>query len=335
MVDARIKNKHDRKRLVRKSKKREVCPSTPLRTKFSTALRKERTMTAREWFQKAQDENFAIGAFNCDSLDIFKAVCTAAQKEKSPVILEFSEGEVEYFGIKNIVDLVKNARDEYAVPLLLNLDHAKEVKRCLEAIEVGFDLIHFDGSGLSFEENIAKTKEVVDAAHKKNLTVEGEINCLPGSSVVHGEEIDMEEVKRSYTEPQKAAKFIAETGVDIFAAVFGNVHGTYPTQPDLDIDLLKKVANSVPNTFLSMHGGSGIPQGQVKEAIETGGIVKVNVNTEIRKAFVDALVQKTSEEPRQYTYYKMADDLVGAVAAVVEGKIDIFGSGGKADIIDK
>lgn len=288
-------------------------------------------MTARDWFERAERESFAIGAFNVDSLDIFKAVCLAGQRKKSPVIAEFSQGEVEYFGLKNIVDLVKNAKEDYGVPILLNLDHAKDVDDCLEAVEAGFDLVHFDGSALSFEENVTKTKEVVDAAHKANLTVEGEINCLPGSSAVHGEEIDVEEVKKSFTDPSKAAKFVEETGVDIFAAVFGNVHGTFPNQPDLDIELIGKVSKAIPNTFLSMHGGSGIPADQVKEAVKVGGIVKVNINTEIRQAFVDALATKVSEEPRQYTYYKIADDLVGAVAAVVEGKIEVFGSGGKAD----
>ena len=286
-------------------------------------------MTAKEWFERAQKEGWAIGAFNVDSLDIFKAVCLAAQRKKSPVILEFSQGEVEYFGIRNIVDLINNAREEYAVPILLNLDHAKKVADCLEAIEAGFDLIHFDGSELPFNENISGTKEVVTAAHAKDLIVEGEINGVPGSSSVHGEDLDLKKIKESYTRPEKAVEFVETTKVDIFAAVFGNVHGTFPTQPGVDLGLLGKIAKEGPGTFLSMYGGSGVAADRVREAIGKGGIVKVNVNTELRQAFVDALAEKTSEEPRQYTYYKMANDLIGAVAAVVEGKIDVFGSGGK------
>src|SRR3989338_9559357 len=112
-------------------------------------------MTAREWFTRAQKENFAIGAFNVDNLDIFKAICSAAQKKRSPVMVEFSPGEVGYFGLDNIVDLVANAREHFDIPILLNLDHAKKVEDCLAALrlrsgsgdsEVGFDLIHFDGS---------------------------------------------------------------------------------------------------------------------------------------------------------------------------------------------
>src|SRR3989304_2219650 len=111
-------------------------------------------MTAKEWFEKARREKFAIGAFNVDSLDIFKAVMVAAQKKKSPVMVEFSPGEIKYFGLKNVVDMVVNAREEYKIPILLNLDHGKPVDLCMEAIEQpGFDNIHFDGSDLDLKEN--------------------------------------------------------------------------------------------------------------------------------------------------------------------------------------
>ena len=194
-------------------------------------------MTAREWFQKAQAENFAIGAFNVDNLDIFKAICEAGKKKKSPVMLEFSQGEVDYFGLENIVDLVENARKEYGIPILLNLDHAKKVEDCIAALEVGgptsgsdlrcrgrsdsrrsstlrshsglrlrgrsdsrrssrFDDIHYDGSELSFEQNVANTKKVIEAAHPKDLLVEGEIDKVSGSSEVHTDQVDLEELKK-------------------------------------------------------------------------------------------------------------------------------------------
>jgi len=286
-------------------------------------------MTLRDWFDRAKRENFAIGAFNVDSFDIFKAICQAAEKTKSPVIVEFSPGEEEYFGLKNIADFCKNAREEISAPIFLNLDHAKEVDNCLEAIERGFNMVHFDGSDLPFGENVLRVKEIVQAAHGKDVIVEGEINKVSGASQVHDEELDLATVKKSYTKPDEAGDFVVQTGVDIFAPVFGNVHGIFPNQPPLDFEILKKIRELVPNTFLSMHGGSGIPEEQVKEAISVGGIVKVNINTELRQAFIDSLGEKTSEEPTQYTYYKMTDDIVGAVAAVVEAKIGVLGSGGK------
>jgi len=286
-------------------------------------------MTLRDWFEKAKNEQFAIGAFNVDSFDIFKAICEGAERTKSPVIVEFSSGEAEYFGLKNIADLVKNAREETSVPIFLNLDHAKEVDSCLEAIERGFNMVHFDGSDLPLGENVLRVKEIVQAAHKKDVMVEGEINKVSGASEVHDEELDLAIIKKSHTKPAEAGDFVVQTGVDIFAPVFGNVHGIFPTEPDLDFEILKKIRELVPNTFLSLHGGSGIPKEQVKEAITVGGIVKVNVNTELRQAYIDSLGEKTSEKPTQYTYYKMADDIMGAVAAVVESKIGVLESGKK------
>lgn len=287
-------------------------------------------MTAREWFQKAKKESFAIGAFNVDSLDIFKAVMMAAQNKKSPVMVEFSPGEVKYFGLRNVVDLVVNAREEYKIPILLNLDHGKPIDLCVEAIgQPGFDDVHFDGSDLDFSENVKLTKGVVETAHKKGLLVEGEIDKISGSSEKHDQNIDFEQLKSSYTKPENAAKFVSETGVDILATVFGNIHGTFPTQPDLDINLLRRISQAVPDTFLSMHGGSGIPADQVKEAIKEGGIVKVNVNTELRIAYKDALSEELGENPNQYKVYELTPDIITAVASVVEQKIEVFGSAGK------
>lgn len=287
-------------------------------------------ISAKDWFSKAQKEGFAIGAFNVDNMDIFKAVCLAGKNKKSPVMLEFSQGEVSYFGLKNIVDLTINAREEYGIPILLNLDHSKNVDDCIAAVEqAGFDDVHFDGSGLPFEENVQGTKKVVDSAHKKGLLVEGEIDRIAGSSEVHEEELDIKLLKESYTDPKKAAEFIKETNADILATVFGNVHGTFPVQPDLDIALLERIREAVPQTHLSLHGGSGIPADQVKEAIRVGKIVKVNVNTEIRKAYRDGISEKMTEEPEEYASYKLTSDVIMAVAAVVEAKMDVFGSAGK------
>src|SRR4030043_216939 len=204
-------------------------------------------MTAREWFEKAQKENFAIGAFN--------------------------------------------------------VDHAKKVEDCFSAIEqAGFDDIHFDGSDLEFDENVKNTKRVVEAAHKKGLLVEGEIDKISTLSEVHNEEIDLELLKKFYTDPAKAVEFVKETGVDILAAVFGNVHGIFPVQPDLDINLLTKIREAVPSCLFSLHGSSGIPADQVKEAIKVGKIVKINVNTELRQAYRDALVEKLGESSNEYAF---------------------------------
>ncbi len=287
-------------------------------------------MKLLDWFDKARKESFAIGAFNIDSLEIFKAVIMAAVHRKSPVIVEFSPGEVGYFGIKNIVDMVKNAREEFEIPIFLNLDHGKPKNAVVEAVDLGgFDEVHFDGSDLDFSTNARQAKEIVDSAHKREIVVEGEINKIGGSSEVHLEEIDLELLKKSYTKPEEAQKFVEETGVDILAPAIGNVHGTFPVDPDLDIDLLAKISDAVGEKFLSLHGGSGIPIVQVKDAIRRGKIVKVNVNTELRATYKDALEEKLAEHPDEYKIYDLMPDVVEAVAAVVENKIEVFGSNDK------
>ena len=287
-------------------------------------------MTAKDWFNKARAEGFAIGAFNVDNMDIFKAVCIAGENKRSPVMLEFSQGEIGYFGLKNIVDLIINAREEYGIPILLNLDHSKSVEDCIAAIDqAGFDDVHFDGSDLPYEKKVEETKKGGDSAHKKGLLVEAEIDKIAGSSDIHDEEIDIKLLKQSYTDPQKVSKFFIETGVDMLATAFGNVHGTFPVQPDLDVNLLSKIREAVPSCFLSLHGSSGIPAEQVKTAINVGKMVKVNLNTELRVAYREAIGEELSENPEEYASYKLSSDVIMAVAAVVEAKIDVFGSGNK------
>ena len=292
-------------------------------------------MTAKEWFDRARDEGWAIGAFNVDSLEIFKAVVMAAIARKSPVMVEFSPGEVGYFGLRNIVDMTMNARLESEIPILLNLDHGKPKGAVLEAIKLSgedgsFDNVHFDGSDLTILDNIQETKDVVEQAHKKGILVEGEINKVGGSSEVHLEDLNLDEVRKSYTKVDEAKSFVGETGVDIFSPVVGNLHGTFPVQPDLDIELLKKIRAVVGETFMALHGGSGIPAVQVQAAIKEGGIVKVNVNTELRITYKQALDEKIAERPDEYKIYDLMPDVICAVAAVVENKIDVFGSAGKA-----
>ncbi len=301
-------------------------------------------MSLRDWFEKAQKEGWALGAFNIDTLETLRAVCEAAKVNKSPVIVEFSPGEVEYFGIKNVIDITANAKEEYDLPIFLNLDHGKSKEACFDAVELSneerprvepevaprFDMVHFDGSQFETTENIKAAREIVESAHKKGILVEGEIDKVSGASQINPAELNLELLKQSYTDPKKAADFVKETGVDIFAAVFGNVHGVFDVQPDLDFELLAAIRTTLGDTFISMHGGSGIPKEDVTRAIEVGRIVKINVNTELRQAYKDALGEELSEKPDEYAFYNISPDVVMAIQAVVENKMDVFGSSGKS-----
>ncbi len=283
-------------------------------------------MTGKQWLQKAKDEKFAIGAFNVANLETFKAIAQAAANKRSPVIIESSPGETDWMGADNVVDIARNLAWDYNIPILVNLDHAEKLEECQKAIEQGYDLIHFDGSKLPLEENLKILKQVVELAHAKGLTAEGELDHIGGSSEVHQGAPEMEIAK---TDPEKAKTFVQESGIDIFAAFVGNVHGLYlGGTKNLDFDLVRRIAEAT-GVFLSLHGSSGIPEDQVKQAIQYG-IVKVNLNTEMRQGFKDTLEKVLKEHPEEYAMYKIEQPIVDALRIIVEHKMEVFGSAGKA-----
>lgn len=286
-------------------------------------------MTAKDWLKKAKDEKFAIGAFNVGNLETLKAIALAAQNKKSPVIIESSPGETDWMGAENLVDLAKNYSEEFGVPILVNLDHATSFEDCQQAIEAGYDLIHFDGSKIPFEENILTAKKVVALAHSKGLIVEGEVDHIEGSSEVHAGSAVDEVAKAVFSDPVKAKDFVEKTEIDIYAAFFGNVHGLFlGGEEKLHLDILESLAAALPDMLFSLHGGSGIPDDQVQEAIKRG-IVKVNVNTEMRQAFKNNLEDGLKENPTEYAMYKILPETIEAVQEIVEHKIDVFGSANK------
>ncbi len=276
-----------------------------------------------ELLKKAKNEHFAIGAFNVCNIETLKAITQAAVKLQAPVILEASDGEINYFGIKELASVVRVLRKDLNIPLILNLDHGKDFEICKKAVEAGFDYIHFDGSALPLEENIKITQEVVKLAHKHELPVEGEMDHIQGSSEDHTKEDPTKyQLAGKYTDPEAAYGFVKKTDIDVFAAFIGNLHGTFATSENLDFNLFKKLTDILPNTYFSLHGGSGISTDQIKKAVEMG-IVKVNVNTDMRIVFKNVL-QKTLNESNEIAFYKLAQPAISAVQEVVEGKIGIL-----------
>jgi len=284
-------------------------------------------MNALEILTKAKNEGWALGAFNAGNLEIVKAIVQAAQNQKSPVILETSFGESQHFGIKNFLSVVENFREQTGLTILTNLDHGGGLEECQGAIEAGYNLIHFDGSGLPYEENVKITKALVEQAHSKGILIEAEMDKILGDSKFHEQEAESLQATGNYTNPQKAADFVAQTGCDILAVFIGNLHGTFRTEPKLDIERLKMVRSQV-GCFFSLHGGSGLLDEDVKMAIEMG-VVKVNINTDLRVAFKQTLenVLRGSEE---YAIYKLMPPVMAAVQKIVEEKIQLFGSASKS-----
>lgn len=285
-------------------------------------------MTAREWLEKAKREKFAIGAFNVGNLETFKAIVQAAAAKKSPVIIESSPGETKWMEADNIVDLAKNYSQDLGIPILVNLDHAETLEQCQIGIEAGYDLIHFDGSKLPYKENLEIAKKVVKLAHSKGLIVEGEIDHIVGSSEMHKGSAIAELVHVAMTDSGEAGEFVNATGIDIFASFFGNIHGVFTGGGEsLDLNLLQSIATAT-NCYLSLHGGSGIPETQVKEAIKRG-IVKVNINTEMRQAFRESLEAELDKNPDEIAMYKVEGPVIEKIQAIVKQKIEVFGSANK------
>lgn len=265
----------------------------------------------RKFLDKAKKENFALGAFNLDSFETLKAVTAAAQELNSAVIVEVSPGEENYLEVRNVASLVDNTRREFGIPIFLNLDHADDLNVIENALDCGFDLIHFDGSELPLEDNLAKTKQVVAWAHAKEVLVEGEIDPIGDK----------------FTDPAAAKKFVDETGVDIFAVSVGNKHGIGENEK-LDLDLLQKIRETLPETFFSLHGGSGISTEDIQAAMKLG-VVKVNVNTELRAVFRQGLEASLKDKPDEIAWYELTQPALAAVQKVVEEKIRMLGSQGK------
>ncbi|OGC56578.1 hypothetical protein A3H26_01650 [candidate division WWE3 bacterium RIFCSPLOWO2_12_FULL_36_10] len=290
----------------------------------------ELTMNTKEILLKAQKEGYAIGAFNAANIETLKAITLAAKKLNSPIIIEASKGEVDYIGKTQLVDLIKDYRNELNIPIILNLDHSESFEECEEAVNAGFDYIHFDGSKLPYDENLKIAKEIVKMCHAKGIIVEGEMDHIQGSSADHTKEKPDEVLDKTlYTDPKKAKIFVDETGIDTFAAFFGNLHGLYSTEKRLKLDVLEEIRNLLPNTFLSLHGGSGIDNKDIMTAIKIGKIVKININSEMRVAFKNAL-KRSLNETSEVAIYKITPGAIEEVQKIVEGKIKLFGSENRA-----
>lgn len=277
-------------------------------------------MNAQEILTQAKEKGYALGAFNTGNLELVKAVIGAGQSQKAPLIIATSSREAKFFGPENFLAMVANARQKADLPLLTNLDHGQDLEECQQAINLGYNLVHFDGSDLPYEENVKITQAVVKLAHQKGVLVEGEMDKIVGRSAPHQEEPESIQATGNYTDPAKAAEFVKQTGVDILAVFVGNLHGTYTTSPKLDLGRLKQLSQL--SCWLSLHGGSGLSEADVKQAI-AAGVVKININTELRVAYRETLVNvlRGSEE---VAIYQIMPPVIAAVQKVVEEKIQLF-----------
>lgn len=285
-------------------------------------------VSAKDMLNKAREGKYAVGQFNINNLEWTKAVLLTAEEEKAPVILGVSEGAGKYMtGFDTVAAMVK-AMDKslgITVPVALHLDHGTYdgAKKCIEA---GFTSIMFDGSSLPIEENIAKTKELVALAHKNGMSIEAEVGAIGGEEdgvIGMGECADPAECKR-----------IADLGIDFLAAGIGNIHGVYPDNwKGLQFDVLAEIQKLTGTMPLVLHGGTGIPDDQIKKAISLG-VSKINVNTECQLVFAAAtreyIEAGKDKQGKGFDPRKLLLPGTEAIKAKVKEKIELFGSNGKA-----
>ncbi|MDU4447513.1 MAG: class II fructose-1,6-bisphosphate aldolase [Anaerococcus vaginalis] len=239
-------------------------------------------VNAKEMLDKAYENGYGIGQFNINNLEWTKAILEACEEKKSAVILGVSEGAAKYMGGFNVVSKMVEGLDKdlnITVPVALHLDHGS-YEGAKKALEAGFTSIMFDGSSLPIDENIEKTKEIVELCHSKNVSVEAEVGGIGGEEdgvVSAGELADPEECKK-----------VASLGIDFLAAGIGNIHGVYPEDwQGLNFKRLEEIKEAAGKIPLVLHGGTGIPEEQVKKAIERG-VSKININTECQIVFTEA-----------------------------------------------
>lgn len=291
-------------------------------------------MNSRHILKNAQAGHYALGAFNFSTAEILKAIATVARELKSPIIVSTSENEGQFFGWREAVAMVEVWRHVSGLPIILNLDHGKSLEVIKKVVAAGYNAVHFDGSSLTYEQNLAETNEVVkyirevERTFDREIIVEGELGYLRGSSSLHKEKLEIKE--KDLTSPEQALDFVERTGVDSLAIVIGNAHGVFASgEEKLHLKRLAEIKEAVGDkVFLVLHGGSGIPEEDVKKAIEMG-IVKVNINTELRLAYKLGLDKEFAEHPAETTPYKILEHSFEDVKKVVAEKIKLFGSENK------
>lgn len=279
-------------------------------------------MDVKKILQKAKDEKYAIPQFNINNLEWAKYILEVCEEEKSPVFLGVSSGAAKYMGGFNVVvGMVKGLIKDLniSVPVLIHLDHAKTYELCKDAVDAGFDSIMFDGSKMSYEDNINTTNKV--KAYLKGQLLEAEIGKIGGEEDGLANEL-------YFTSLDEAKDFINKTSIDMLAPALGSVHGIYKGEPDIKLDIMKEISEQT-NMPLVLHGGSGIPEEVLKKSVENG-ICKANFNTELQLGWHEEVVKFVESNKEVYDPRKVISSGEQGLKNVAREYIRILGSKGKA-----
>jgi len=283
----------------------------------------------KDLVKNTRKNGYALGSFNIHNIESALGVAQAAQKAKSPAIIQVSEGTIKYMGLKPITHIVSTVAKNIApkVPIALHLDHGKSFDSVIECINSGFSSVHIDASDLPLDENISLTKQVVEFAHRKNVWVQGEVGAIMGG---HGniagklENITLANLK-------DVIEFVKKTKVDTIAAAVGTAHGVYKNE-DIVFPLLREIIKQTKKPFV-LHGGSGVDGKKIKRAIKEGVNI-INVGSDIKIAFSRTLIKNCIKNKKETDPRNLLKPTIGAVEKVVVDAMELFGSAGKIELGD-
>ena len=320
-------------------------------------------VNSKKMFEKAYNGGYAIGAFNVNNMEIVQGITEACKEVNAPVILQVSKGARAYANHTYLVKLVEAAVQECPeIPIVLHLDHGPDFETCKAVIDGGFTSVMIDGSHLPFEENIALTKKVVDYAHERGVTVEGELGTLAGIE----DDVKVESGNESYTKPEEVIEFVTRTGVDSLAIAIGTSHGAYKFTPEqctvnedgilvppaLRFDILEEVSKKLPGFPIVLHGSSSVPQDYVKMVNENGGkmpnaigvpeeqlrkaaelsVCKINIDSDLRLAMTGTIRKFFNDHPDKFDPREYLKPARANIKEIVKHKLtNVLGCAGKAD----
>lgn len=265
----------------------------------------------------ARRDKYAIGGFNFNFYDDALGIVLGAYELRSPVFLMASEGTVKFLGVKKIVNYVKYLKEDFNIPIVLHLDHGKNIEIIKECIKDGFDSIMYDGSMLDFKNNIKNTRMIAELCHDRRIPLEGELGRISGI------EENVENIDDILTDPDSVAEFIERSKVDSLAIAIGNAHGLYKDKPKLDFERLSKI-NDISSVPLVLHGGTGIPLEDIKKAIKLG-ISKVNIGTEIKITYLKTIKRYIGTINKNDVRH-LISTIQNDIKELVKQYIEIFGS---------
>lgn len=271
----------------------------------------------------AQKNHYAIGAFNANNMEIVQAIVETAEEEKAPVIIQASQGAIQYAGLDMIVAMVKALAERTFIPVVLHLDHGTDYYQNIRCLRAGFTSLMFDGSKLPFAENVAITKKVVEMAHSCDIPVEAEIGQIGKMDSSDEPGVAREKIKEFMANPEEAEKFVQLTGIDSLAAAVGTIHGCREPIAKLDIPRIKKI-RELTGIPLVLHGASGASDEEVKKGI-AAGICKINIDTRIRMAFTQAIQDYLGKNPDEIDPRKALGVAKKAAKEVIRDRIRVLG----------